>query len=60
MIKEINVVLMLLSDEGKERLVQFADWLFHYEQGMRLPSVSGAGAIDFEEMWKERGVPIKD
>ena len=37
--KEIITVLRLLTDNNKQNLVQYADYLYHQEQGMKLPHV---------------------
>lgn len=52
-LREVSLVIMMLSPESRERLVQYADWLYHFENGMRLPSVSGAEVTEAEDIMKK-------
>lgn len=48
--REVLAVATVLSVEGRQRLVQFADFLYHSENGMVMPGIGGT--VDVQEILK--------
>lgn len=52
MIRELTEVFFSLSDEGKALLVDHADFLYHRENGMKLPRVARPAEEMPEDVWE--------
>ena len=51
LLNELTAVFLSLDDEGKQELVQLADFLYHSRRGMKLPPVSASQIIDYAQIF---------
>lgn len=53
MIRELTEVFIELSDDGKAQLIDYADFLYHRENGMSLPRITRATEEVPDDVWEE-------
>ena len=52
MIRELTEVFFSLSDEGKSLLIDHADFLYHRENGMKLPRIARPSEEMPDDVWE--------